>query len=101
MCRFCLFDCQIEIEHLRSKRNPACKARLFFGFRSKSVVFIERRLGKRSFFDSFKKERSPDRSFCIPKHQHAPFSEQSLTSLPSRIIFVVRTAHILPHIEQV
>ena len=39
--------------------------------------------------------------FCIPKHQHAPFSEQNLTSLPSRIIFVVRTAHILPHIEQV
>ena len=39
--------------------------------------------------------------FFIPKHQHAPFSEQNLTSLPSRIIFVVRTAHILPHIEQV
>ena len=39
--------------------------------------------------------------FCVPKHQHAPFSEQNLTSLPSRIIFVVRTAHILPHIEQV
>ena len=39
--------------------------------------------------------------YFIPKHQHAPFSEQNLTSLPSRIIFVVRTAHILPHIEQV
>ena len=29
------------------------------------------------------------------------FSVQNLTSLPSRIILVVRTAYILPHIEQV
>ena len=29
------------------------------------------------------------------------FSEQNLTSLPSSIMFVVLTAHILPHIEQV
>ena len=39
--------------------------------------------------------------FCPNGYQHASFSEQNLTSLPSRIIFVVRTAHILPHIEQV
>ena len=30
-----------------------------------------------------------------------PFSEQNLTVFPSRIMLVVRTAHILPHIEQV
>lgn len=29
------------------------------------------------------------------------FSEQNFTSSPLSIIFVVRTAHILPHIEQV
>ena len=28
------------------------------------------------------------------------FSEQNSTFFPSRIIFVVRTAHIFPHIEQ-
>ena len=32
---------------------------------------------------------------------NAYFSEQNFTSLPSSIIFVVLTAHIFPHIEQV
>lgn len=31
----------------------------------------------------------------------AYFSVQNVTFSPARIIFVVRTAHILPHIEQV
>lgn len=35
------------------------------------------------------------------QYQQLPFSEQNSTFFPSRIIFVVRTAHILPHIEQV
>lgn len=51
--------------------------------------------------DKQQKKSGLPTALFIPKYQHAPFSEQNLTSLPSRIIFVVRTAHILPHIEQV
>ena len=45
-----------------------------------------RLVGKTKFFD---------------QSQQLPFSEQNSTFFPSRIMFVVRTAHILPHIEQV
>lgn len=38
---------------------------------------------------------------CSPLHPVFYFSEQNFTSLPSSIMFVVLTAHILPHIEQV
>lgn len=38
---------------------------------------------------------------CSPIHRVFYFSEQNFTSLPSSIMFVVLTAHILPHIEQV
>ena len=55
MCRFCLFDCRIEIEHLRSKRNPACKARFFFSFRSKAG-FLSRGGSKNVSFSTASKK---------------------------------------------